>query len=113
VKCLSDFIRDNKLDFVRISKTKKANFIVSFLDSVSRNFAWHFVPAKGAAGGILVGLKSSSFNILSCQDFKVGTTIMVQNLIDNSIWRLVVIYGTPYDDKKMEFIDELHLIMRA
>jgi hypothetical protein len=38
---------------------------------------------------------------------------MVQNILDDNIWRLVVLYGTPYDDNKLEFIDEPHLIMGA
>jgi hypothetical protein len=80
---------------------------------VSRKFAWHSVPAKGTVGGILVGLKRSSFSILSCQGFKYRTAIMVQNILDDNIWRLVVLYGTPYDDNKLEFIDEPHLIMGA
>jgi hypothetical protein len=41
VKCLNDFVRDNRLDFMGILETKKVSFTDSFLDIVSRNFAWH------------------------------------------------------------------------
>jgi hypothetical protein len=75
LNCLADFVRDNKLDFVGIMETKKVALAGSSLGVVSRNVAWHVVPAKGTVGGILVGLKESSFSMLSCQDFKFGTTI--------------------------------------
>jgi hypothetical protein len=75
------------------------------------NVAWHVVPIKGTSGGILVGLKESTFSLLSCQNFEFGTTIMVKNNVDDFVSRLVVIYGSPYDEKKMEFLEELHLIM--
>jgi hypothetical protein len=78
---------------------------------VSRNFAWHVVPANGIAGGILVGIRESTFSMMSCQDFKFGTTIMVRDNVDDFVWRMMVIYGPAYDDKKMEFLEELHLIM--
>jgi hypothetical protein len=31
----------------------------------------------------------------------------------NFSWKLVVVYGSPYDEGKMEFIDELHLVLSA
>jgi hypothetical protein len=113
LNCLADFVRDNKLDFVGIMETKKVALAGSSLGVVSRNVAWHVVPAKGTVGGILVGLKESSFSMLSCQDFKFGTTIMVKNNVDDFVWRLVVIYGPPYDEKKVEFLEELHIIMEG
>jgi hypothetical protein len=105
-------VRDNKLDFVGIMETKKATFTDSSLGTITRSFAWHVVPAKGTTGGILVGLRKSSFSMLSCQDFKFGTVIMVKNNLDNFTW-LVVLYAPPppNDDKKVEFLKELHLIM--
>jgi hypothetical protein len=27
------------------------------------------------------------------------------------VWRLIVVYGSPYEESKMEFIDELDSIM--
>jgi hypothetical protein len=30
---------------------------------------------------------------------------------NNFDWTLVVVYGPPYEDKKVEFIDDLHFIM--
>jgi hypothetical protein len=36
---------------------------------------------------------------------------MIKNNSNGFIWKLVVVYGTPYDKHKEEFIDELHWIM--
>jgi hypothetical protein len=72
---------------------------------------WNFIPANGAARGILVGIKSSQFNILSWQELQYSTITMIRNSTDNFIWRLVVVHGSPYDEKKLEFINELHMVM--
>jgi hypothetical protein len=36
---------------------------------------------------------------------------MVRNHADNFLWRIITVYGTPYDDTKFEFIDELDGMM--
>jgi hypothetical protein len=32
-------------------------------------------------------------------------------LCDKLVWKLIVVYGSPYDEPKSEFINELHLVM--
>jgi hypothetical protein len=58
-----------------------------------------------------VGFKNSLFNIISSQSYKYGLSIILNNIVDKLTWRMVVVYGTPYEETKMEFIDELHIIM--
>jgi exonuclease III len=58
VNCLANFIKQNDLDFVGIQETKKAVISSGFLDLVNRNMVWNFIPAKGSAGGILVGFRN-------------------------------------------------------
>jgi hypothetical protein len=36
---------------------------------------------------------------------------VVQNKKGGFMWKLLVVYGSPYEDKKTEFIDELHLVL--
>jgi hypothetical protein len=47
-------------------KQKKELISNSFLKTISGNvdFNWHYLPAKGSAGGILVGFKAALFDIL-------------------------------------------------
>jgi hypothetical protein len=37
--------------------------------------------------------------------------VMVKNLRDNFVWRLIVVYGSAYDEHKLEFLEELHSVM--
>jgi len=56
LQCITDFVKDNHLDFVGLQETKKESFQDSFLNYVNSGFCWHCLPAVGTAGGILVGL---------------------------------------------------------
>ena len=64
-ECLKDFINNNALDFVGIQETKKDSFHQSYFDGIRRNFSWNFLPARGTAGGVLVGINNIKYNILS------------------------------------------------
>ena len=48
--------------------------------------------------------------IIGCQNFKFCFTVVIRNLVDKVVWRLGVVYGSPYEEGKQEFIDELHTI---
>jgi exonuclease III len=65
LQCITDFAGDNNLDFVAFQETKKEDFDDSVLNQVHRDFIWDFVPAKGTAGGFLVGLNSRKFEALA------------------------------------------------
>jgi hypothetical protein len=51
------------------------------------------------------------FEIVSWTHYEYCLSAVVKTELDNFVWRLVVLYGSPYEDKKMEFISELHLVM--
>jgi exonuclease III len=53
-----DLLAKTHTTIVAFQETKKETFSPSFLDSISMNKknSWNFLPAKGTAGGILVGL---------------------------------------------------------
>jgi exonuclease III len=111
INCLTDFIKTHKLDFVGLQETKKETFTDGFLNTVCKGMSWNYKPAKGTSGGILVGLRTSCFTIQSWQEFQFCAVTMVRNVRDNFVWRLIVVYGTPYEDAKVEFINELHEVM--
>jgi hypothetical protein len=60
---LANRIKENHVDVVGVVETKKKNFTPGFLKSVSGNtpFNWLVQPAKGSAGGILVGANSDMY----------------------------------------------------
>ena len=107
-ECFKDFIDNNDLDFVGIMETKKESFHYSFFSSIDHNFSWNFLPASGTAGGILVGFKPNKFQIINWDIGSFCVTAKIMNLCDKFIWRLVAVYGSPYEQGKHDFIDELH-----
>lgn len=61
-----DLIKNNNLDFVGIQETKKEDFDVEYLDALAgrKQFCWNWIPAKGTAGGILMGFDVDVFEII-------------------------------------------------
>jgi exonuclease III len=96
---LGHLIKDNNLDFVGIQETKKEEFLPSFLKNLTTlvNFVWHYLPAKKTAGGILLGVREEGMVVSNVNILKYSVSCMV--------------YGSPYEDGKPEFIDELHSLL--
>jgi hypothetical protein len=71
----ADSIREHNLYFLAISETGRREFTQSFLDHLSggANFVWHSRPPRGQSGGILVGIKVDTMEVLACSngDFHV------------------------------------------
>jgi hypothetical protein len=111
IKCLSNFIRQHNLYFVGIQETKKMDFNDSLLNTMSNSMEWRFLPAVGTSGGILVGIKAQSMEIISWCNFTYSRMMMIRNYSDNLVWRLIVVYGPPYDEHKLDFVAELDLVM--
>jgi hypothetical protein len=106
-------IRCTHADFVGITETKKESFSQSYLDSLAGiiPFNWFYLPAKRTAGGILLGCNSDKFIVDSAEMLNFSVSLMVRNKDTDSCWKLVVVYGSPYENGKAEFIAELHAIM--
>jgi exonuclease III len=62
---LGQLIKADILDFIGVQETKKESFHSSFLKNLTSRFvfSWHLFPAKGAAGGILVGARDERLTI--------------------------------------------------
>jgi hypothetical protein len=95
LKCISEFISLNKLEFVGFQETKKEFLSNNVLDAINKNFSWNYIPAKGSAGGILVGVKQDSLEVLGWQGLKYCAVLIIRNIIDKFTWRLIVVYGSP------------------
>lgn len=95
---------------IAFQETKKEVLSSTFLKSISnnKNFIWHHLPTKGTAGGVLVGVDSDIFEVL--QWSSLGFTVSCKFVIKASgvRFRLVAVYGSPYEDGKEDFISELH-----
>jgi hypothetical protein len=113
MKCLYDFVKVNNLDLIGVQETKKELIPRSFLDGVDKNFAWKYVPAKGTTGGILLGCKNASLEIVSWQGFNFCGAALVRQHGDVEMWRVIVVYGSPYEETKVDCILELHQVMES
>ena len=110
---LADLIHDHKLEFIGIQETKCVSFSPRFLKYISGpwDFSWLELPANKSAGGILVGLREDLFEVITHCCFKFCLSVVLLDKRLNDVWQMVIVYGTPYYEYKMEFIAELHDIM--
>jgi exonuclease III len=110
---LEHMVRDYMVYFIGVQETKKKDFTTSFLRNLScpARFVWEILPAKGTAGGILLGVREESFSVSNVYVFKFSISCMLLDKKSNFNWRLVIVYGSPYDEGKPKFIDELHLVL--
>jgi hypothetical protein len=81
------------------------------LNQMSKSMDWNYLPAEGTACGILLGSRTNTFEVISWQNFKFCCTAIVKNIGDKVIWRFVAVYGSAYDEHKLDFLSELDLIM--
>jgi hypothetical protein len=112
---VQQLIRYNRVDFIGIQEIKKEVLHPSFLNNLSSpiSFTWHFLPAVGTAGGILIGFRDDTLLVSNIILYRFSVSCMVQCRKNSFDWKLVVVYGSPYDEGKVEFIDELHLVLAA
>jgi hypothetical protein len=115
VPALVSRIRDNHVDVVGVIETKKDSFTPGFLRSLTGNipFTWFYQPAVRTTGGVLVGINSDQFVATVGQILKFSISIMLLDKKSGFNWKLVVVYGSPYEEGKNEFLDELHTIMSS
>jgi hypothetical protein len=44
---------------------------------------------------------------------KSSVNVILRDDRSNFSWRLCVVYGSPYEEGKMDFIDELHVVLSS
>ena len=110
---LKELIRANNSDFICISETKKVDFSILQIEAFDpkSNFHWKWLPAINTTGGVLLGCKLDTFDIIQCDLHNYCISCLIRNKQDSSVWRLISVYGSAYDQYKMDFINELHSIL--
>jgi hypothetical protein len=58
-----------------------------------------------------LGVRSSVFEVIKWQYLKYSASAVLKNHRDNFVWRLIVVYGSHYDNSKLGFISELDTSM--
>jgi hypothetical protein len=102
-------INDHNLDFVSISETGRRDFSQHLLDRLSggADFEWTSQPPRGRPGGILLGVRSDTMEILARSSGDYHIKLHIHNRADNFTWSLVTIYGAAQDEFKADFLREL------
>ena len=106
---IADYIKDHELDFVAITESGRRDFPTHILDHLSGGieFVWKWIPPRDRSGGILLGVRGSSLELL---DYSVGEfhiKFHLRNKSDNFIWSLVAVYVAAQDEHKADFLREL------
>jgi hypothetical protein len=75
-------------------------------------FYWSRIPSIGSAGGILMGANSDVCEVdgWSVRNFSISCDVTSKR--DKFRCKITTIYGASYDEKKQEFINELHDSMK-
>lgn len=90
IPSLVDRIRSNHVDVVGIMETKKELLSEGLLRSLIGNtpFSWNYLPARGSAGGILVGMNSDLYSSSVCdsKEFHISVRLETRKLILTGSW---------------------------
>jgi hypothetical protein len=99
---------DPKLDFVAISKIGRRDS-ASLLDSLSSgiDFAWILHPPRGRSRGLLLGVRSDTYDILASLDEDFHIEFHIRNKADNFTRILVAVYGAVHEEFKAKKIVNL------
>ena len=94
------------MEFVEITESGRRDFPVHVLDRLSGgvDFTWNWIPPRGTSGDILLGIKTTSLELLefSCGEFH--TKLHLQNKSDNFIWSLIAVYDAAKGEHKAAFL---------
>ena len=106
---IAHHVRDYKLDFLAISETGIRDFPNTLLDRLSGGveFDWHSCPPRGRSGGMLLGVKTETMELMGRSDGEYHIKFQIRNKCDNFIWSLVAAYGAAQEEYKAAFLREL------
>lgn len=112
---LRDYICDSHVDLVCLQETIESSFSLAGLASIagSVSFNWRWLPASGHSGGILVGAKADTFDIVTfdCGIFYASLVLAHRDL--NKLWDVIFVY-TPADHSLSPlFLNELFLKVKS
>jgi hypothetical protein len=104
---LEELIQEFDFDFILIQETMTKSIDSSVWRKFERDFSynWLWSLSVGQFGGILCGIKSSRFNVLSVV---VGRFFVKSKVLDIKIQKeycLIVVYGATQDEEKDDFLE--------
>ena len=106
---LKDYMKKNRLDFLGLQETIKAEFSTAELRSLAcgGQFVWNWLPVNGHSGGLLLGFNEDCFEVGS---WRLGTFLICIELYHRrtkSKWCFVSVYGPADHSRSDDFLGEL------
>jgi hypothetical protein len=104
----------HRFDVVGVQETIKKEFATQELESLSGegDFSWHWIPARGHLGGVLMGERTTNLEVENWEngDYFVGVTIRDRKT--NTRYDMLTVYGPTDHNKSLNFLEELDNICR-
>src|SRR5437667_109135 len=106
---IANTIKENNLDFIAVMETGEQDLSRSTMTRLSGGveFIWHCLPPRGRSGGILLGVRVSSFDLSLIVEGEFFIKFHLTNQSDKFKWILMAVYGPAQDDFKTTFLTEL------
>jgi hypothetical protein len=97
---LFDSVKEQQLDFIAISESKRSDFSQSELAHycTNKDFKWSWTQPRGRAGGILARVNQDKFIVHGIVHGNFFLMFKLKNKADTSEWILIVVYGTAQED---------------
>jgi hypothetical protein len=106
---LAETTIEQKLDFIALLETRRDNFTSQFLGTLSGgiDFDWHVLPPRGRSGGILLGVRCETLEVLNVVRGDFAVKFRVRSKLDGFRWSLVAVYGAAQPELKPDFLADL------
>ena len=117
-RCLADWAKwrflvettiEQNLDFIALLETWRDNFTSQFLGTLSGGiyFDWHVLPPRGRSGGILLGVRCETLEVLNVVRGDFAVMFRVRSKVDGFRWALIDVYGAAQSELKPYFLADL------
>ena len=106
---LAETTIEQHLDFIVLLETRRDKFTSQFLGTLSRgiDFDWHVLPPRGRSGGVLLGLRRETLEVLNVVRGDFTVKFRVRSKLDGFRWPLVAVYGAAQPEFKPDFLADL------
>ena len=105
---LINYLRDEDVDIVGLQETIRQDFSISELEILSRQkFSWHWLPATGHSGGILLGAKEDTFEVEDMDRGEFFVSISLTHRRSNLRWEVIIVYGPADHRRSADFLCEI------
>lgn len=106
---VAECIKEHNLDFVALMETSKSDMSKTNPNRLSGgvDFVWHCLPPRGRSGGIILGVKASTYDLSLIVEVEFYVKFHLVNKEDKFKWILMAVYGPAQDEFKSSFLAEL------